>query len=380
MSRRVLVRTLALGNGNYGGILQAFALQKILSRMGASVDTDTSVPPTIAGCMFRLLHPVKQQFTKVPWLRQEAERASNWRLEEFVAREMSTVRLYRFRKRPRSWIVRQYDTFIAGSDQVWRPAYARVQSYLFDFLPEEFPGRRFSYAASFGTDNLTSGDTALLATATEYARRLNVVSVRESGGVQIAQSVWGVKALQHLDPTMLLDVSEYEQLIEAALPDQSARTNFGIVAYVLDRDSFVDSVISKAEQVLNSATTDLSPRRPATAIEYRKSPEKFDKASIPEWLSAIKSCSLLITDSFHGCVFAILFGVPFIVVPNHQRGQSRFDSLLSLFGLEDRAISTTADLGRVGTLALSGLDLDEIGTVLNRERARSADYLKAALA
>ena len=97
---------------------------------------------------------------------------------------------------------------------------------------------------------------------------------------------------------------------------------------------------------------------------------------VEQWLKDFQDAKFVITDSFHATVFSILFGKPFIVIGNKERGLSRIDSLLKMFGLEGHVVSslTGLDVSRD-----YGLDTGRVQEVLQARRQTAMEFLRASL-
>lgn len=376
--RRALIRTLPLTNGNYGGILQAYALQLVIKRLGLPADTDVSARWHSHDRRKRALTAMKRVLFPPKLFLREYQSEINRSLLDFVADRISTVRVFGPLQRPRRKLLRQYGVFITGSDQVWRPLYGDVPSYLFSFLPAGTP-LRVSYAASFGTDDLTEYSLELRSSTRRAATQLAAVSVRELSGVTLARELWGVHAEQHVDPTMLLEADDYLDLVRSCNALQPSPENHGLVTYVLDESDATSRLVLAMSSLLGVDPTPLSRPRPRRVSDYRTSPSKYAKIPVEEWLSHVSSARLLVTDSFHGCVFAIIFNTPFLVVPNVKRGVARFESLLSCFDLLDRLILADWGDDDLSRVAHSEIDWVAVNAVLKSERRRGIDYLRSML-
>ena len=134
-TRRVLIRTLPLTTGNYGGILQAFALQTAIERLG-SFDVDIDITRRLGrrSSWKHAILALKSALLPIPIFAVERRDAMNVDVLKFLDR-IRTVRVFGLRRRPRP-IIGTYDFFVSGSDQIFRPAYGDVASYLFDFLDD----------------------------------------------------------------------------------------------------------------------------------------------------------------------------------------------------------------------------------------------------
>ena len=206
---KIAIITLPL-NTNYGGILQAYALQTVLQRMGHDVQ---HLQPKVE---FHPLHPVwKMPFV---WSKRLLRKCfgGEWRLPVFEhphrwIRRYTDVFIYKhIEMRPLSdeeWnasLAKDYDVFMVGSDQVWRPCYALpLERYFLSFLDDTGSNPRIAYAASFGTENCEFSANQIL-DCRKLLQKFSFVSVREQSGTEICKRIFGVNASHVLDPTLLL--------------------------------------------------------------------------------------------------------------------------------------------------------------------------------
>ena len=164
------------------------------------------------------------------------------------------------------------------------------------------------------------------------------MSVREKSGLNLLRDFLNYNAGVHvLDPTMLLEKADYEAIAIAELEPKSAGNLF---YYILDKSPAKQQIISTV-----SLQTGLIPftQMPKCGGSRKNLTERIDDCVFPTvsaWLRAFMDAEMIITDSFHGCVFSIIFNKPFWVVGNPSRGMARFHSLLEMFGLEDRLITS----------------------------------------
>ena len=259
----------------------------------------------------------------------------------------------------------RYDVAVVGSDQVWRPDYAPVRTYLLDFLGTQSKTRKISYAASFGKAEF-DGSHDLIEVSKKLAQEFKHISVRERSGVALVESLWGLKATRVPDPTFLLESSEYGQVTGRRREDFPY-----LLRYVLDESESHVSLTSRLSTRLGLVSTSLpSPSKSYVSDHHRPS----RVPAVEEWLGAIKHADFLLTDSFHGCVMAILFSVPFAVVVNESRGSTRFDTLLETFSLTSRIINVESELDEVALLD-NPINWAEVSEVISRERALGREFL-----
>lgn len=312
---------------NYGGILQNYALQQVLKDMGAEVWTldygkqswldwaDSAWRVIILKMLGR-----KAYLDETPTKRKHKEMPLRRFVDEYI-------RTTRPRTKKFEWkIVKKYDfdTLIVGSDQVWRPSYNYCVEDCFLRFALGLKVKRVAYAASFGTENweFTQQQTEECAV---LAKLFDEISVREKSGVELCKNHLGVSATHVLDPTLLLPVRDYIKLCK----NMPKRVPF-VFAYLLDENE------EKKRNIKEFAESQSLPyliKGADSAV--------CDNDTIELWLSYFRDAAYVITDSFHGMVFSIIFNRNFYVFGNKKRGNSRFISLLNLFGLEDRMIEYT---------------------------------------
>jgi nitroreductase len=260
-----------------------------------------------------------------------------------------------------------FDAFVVGSDQVWRPKYAKdtLTDLFLGFLPDsDDTTRRISYAASFGAAEWEYSP-AQTQEASRLARRFDAVSVREDSGVALARAKLGVEARQVLDPTLLLPPEHYAALSPPGAPAGEGR----IVTYVLNGSADKARVVEMVSAALG---------RPAVHPDGEPfASGASSNAAVEAWLLAFRTAEFIVTDSFHGMAFSILFNRPFLAYANPLRGIARFTSLAKLFGVEDRVI-VSAD-GLAPEAIAAPIDWGAINERLASLRAESLDFLRDAL-
>lgn len=126
---------------------------------------------------------------------------------------------------------------------------------------------------------------------------------------------------------MLLDVQDYVDLVKRADVPKSKGT---LLCYILDETELITDLISRLAD-----ETGLIPFRGNSRVDDWSAPlaERI-QPPVEQWLRGFMDAELVVTDSFHACVFSILFHKPFVVVGNKGRGLTRVKSLLKIFGLE----------------------------------------------
>lgn len=262
-----------------------------------------------------------------------------------------------------------FGAVVVGSDQVWRQRFVKsnLTDYFCGFLPEsDVRTRRVAYAASFGTAEWEYSPQETRRCAS-LAKRFHAISVREDTGVDQCRDHFDVSAEHVVDPTLLLTVERYTALI----PDPERRFE-GILVYILDLTAEKQKIVDQVALQLGLPVffVNAKPAKDDTSIEGRVAPP------VEDWLRGFRDAAFVITDSFHGTVFAILFNKPFIAYGNATRGMARFSSLLQMFGLCDRLVTGTDQLD---DLALQSIEWSEVNRKLVSERSKGLEFLRNSL-
>ncbi len=363
---------------NYGGILQAYALQTILRVLGISNNIVHYKPhchawaPMVRG--FRSAWKYWAPFIKNLFSKQR--RLPDFQQYSFLHTCFFTrfLKLWKLDIHRRNLLtIPQEDAFIVGSDQVWRGEYTRsyetLPFYFLDFATQEQRQRSIAYAASFGTDEW-EGTPEETAECARLLKDFKAVSVREHSGIRICRDVFGVEAVQMPDPTLLLEAADYSRVIRRwwtrRLPEPF------MAVYLLDE---TEEKCALTQAVAGSAN--LYPQQLTAHGDAARAMDRIP-LSVPQWLRCMRDCECLLTDSFHGCVFAIIFNKPFICLGNEARGSARFDSLLGTFGLQERLL-TNPTAGQVAECMRTPIDWERVNAIRHSEQQRAFDFLKQNL-
>lgn len=359
-TKRVGLLTLRL-HINYGGILQIAALYNFLAGRGWDVTLFRTGPdrPIWHRALSNVLQVLPFQNIRGIRSRHRAESAHNAFIDRYMPNK--TRVLCRNDQLASEVERRDLDAFIVGSDQVWRRKYAfgsNFMNYFLDFVRDET--RKISYAASFGQDRWNEHD--LTPEVTRLLGRFDAVTVREQTGQDIVANTFGRDdSTLVLDPTLLMPATFYEAMLEPA----SRPTVPTLMKYVLDP-------VAELEVLERSALALLGEGSVSKGI-YLENQER--PATIPEWLRAFHDADFVLTDSFHGMAFSIIFRKQFVALVNTERGADRFISLAKQLGLEDRLIT----VGAGAELPLTPIDYDAVQQVLESRRDASCEVLLRAL-
>lgn len=362
---------------NYGGILQAYALQTVLERMGHEVvvlNKERHLKTNYFRLVFRVIKKMLGYNTFIFY-----ERHTNHAIDikekytsQFVSKHIHSLKFRSFN----DIMFEIFDAIVVGSDQVWSSMHGKsfCGSVINAFLPftEGIKLKRIAYAASFGKDNWEYSEKE-----TEQAKKMlaifDGISVRESSGVELCARHLDTKAITTLDPTLLLETKDYLHLInQRELNPEKNEMLIYVIDNSKDKSHIVDTVglsLQLTSNIVNSRAEDCSG-------------EKYElkdmvQPPVESWLKAFWNASFVVTDSFHACVFSILFRKDFIAIGNKERGLARFCDLLSSLGLESRLVLDSSDL--TDNLIYSKIDYKQVYEKLDKMRNHSLNFLTKAL-
>ena len=367
MKKKVGILTLPLSN-NYGGIIQAAALYHFLETNNFEpilINRRLNLSPIRA--LFREFfenNPLHKVYDPNNLYKRKKQDAL---LLDFINKFFKNKTKKIFDDRSLESATRKIDAFVVGSDQVWRYAYTRdiYKNYFLDFVKGS--QKRISYAASFGVDQW-EGDDLSKDKIGEFLKSFDSISVREKHGVEYLLKEFKIDSQNTLDPTFLVNVKFYKDLMEFSSPIKSG----GVFNYVLDQDqnkqNFVNSIGSYLKLDINQ-------------INLTPSINQI-KPSIQTWLKQIYEADFVVTDSFHGMVFSIIFNKQFLVIINKKRGASRFESLLGQLGLLNQIVDKPDDLNSDSIefiIKNNQIDYEKVNEILDELRNKSRKFLLDSL-
>ena len=360
---------------NYGGLLQAFALQRVVKEFGFEVVTNNVLLKSkrritiknLYNFCIRKAKGVAKVLLGYNRMTPQKFKTISINTQKFIDRFIKAESIETMTEEQ----INRFDVFIVGSDQVFRRKYSPVTAYFLEALKDRDDKTKLAYAASFGTDDLSEWSQEEIDICKTLAQKFKAVSVREDSGVDIFNKYFDTKAEHVLDPTLLLDTEDYLETIEKE--DKPTKSNV-LMCYVLDKTPEKTQIIN---HVKDKTGLDLLEVMPEEAFsKYTKDIKKCIYPSVSKWLAGFRDASFVVTDSFHGTVFSIIFNKPFICIANKERGLSRFTSLLKIFGLEDRLVFSMEDLS---DRLLDGIDFEKVNAVKQEWLEKSMRFLKENL-
>lgn len=341
---------------NYGSALQCYATQRMLTELGHEAVILDYICPKIDGEYG--VHRIISQHGIIRKL--EAAVRVFYLIRARKAFQRFREQYYKMAPFDRNQ-QEEYDFFLVGSDQVWNYQITGCdRTYLLDFVKEN--GKKISYASSFGISQLPSG---LAPAYKELLSGFSALSVREEEGAALIEKLVGRKVPVVIDPVFLVPKLQWEAIAE--IPERKGYILLYYIAYSQTLMDFAQGLAQKTGKTIVSIQGSLRRRIEAEYI--------WD-AGPAEYLGLIMNADYVITNSFHGTAFSLIFHKKFFVemLPSFEKTNSRLNNIIRLFGMEKRLI-----------LDGQSLSIDEepddgkIDRVIREEKQRAAEYLTTAI-
>ncbi len=324
---------------NYGAVLQAFALARVMRSLLGDDNVDVinhRMDPRDNHLLGKITNPNTPWFQR--WRNKRKFAARYFRPDLFEARRQRTIRFINENIRPTERLYKspaefagmpKYSTVVVGSDQVWHPGlnhdFGRNQYLAADFPEDQ---RRVAYAASFGVAELPEENRE---NYREALLRFTKITVREESGAKICQDLMGGKSPPQvvLDPTMLLSAEEWRSALGASRKGPQGKY---VAAYWVRTITEGDvSALARISREI-SAPVRLMSAGPLPKTAFPPEVVPYVDADPFDFVGAISYSSAVVTDSFHGLQFATLFGRPFIVLGNLGNPKSNASRLVDFCG------------------------------------------------
>lgn len=297
---------------NYGGVMQAFALLSFLKLNGYDAyiidrvrDNQGSFKVWIKRNIVDPIIGLRFVDFSYKYLRPKTKKISN------------SNDMYKLN-------VDNFAAIIVGSDQLWRSEFTEVgYNYFLDFVDDHT--KKIAYAVSFGKPEWRAGNLST-DKVKEHLKRFDLITVREISGIDICNKEFDVDAKLVLDPTLLLTNTDYIKLLN--LKEQE---NNYVLSYILERNNEKCSFVDAASKFLGLSSKNMI----LSSSNFVSS-----GPSIPKWVENFYNAKFIVTDSFHGTAFSIIFNKQFVILEPKDTQNVRFLSLLKILGLLDRYVSS----------------------------------------
>ncbi|WP_439555911.1 polysaccharide pyruvyl transferase family protein [Dyadobacter sp.] len=365
-----------LNANNYGAELQAYALNRKLELLGYDSEIINYLfyknPDYIAEEKAKPLIPLSLKTRVKDLILKYIDKLSillnptiaetrRKRFKEFHAVHTKTSKVYT-RYSELYLASHLYDVYIVGSDQVWNPNNsANLEPYFLTFAPAG--SKKLSYASSFGVSKI---DTKHHAFYQKMLTNLDYVSTREEVGVKLIREMSNREATHVVDPTLLLQTSDWENIL---VPYNESEPF--ILIFVFRNSKFITDFALQLRKVTGYKIIRICPNE--MKVDSNLDILNLRDLGPLEFLGVYQRASIVLTTSFHGTIFSLIFEKPFYTItPAGKNNNSRQQGLLSLVGLSDRIIeegSNYPDITR------TEIDFKPVKEILERERENSVKYL-----
>lgn len=316
---------------NYGAMFQAYGTQKALEKLGYNSEFINYYPSLAEKKNENKIFSLKlKPFLTYIYCRLNPKiQLKNKRFRAFHSEMKLSKRYYNleevYQSKPK------YDVHLVGSDQVWNLERGFVNDayYFLNFIGKD--KKKISYAASFGTSAI---DEKYHEKLKSFLTEFDAISVREDDGVEIIKKATNIDATQVLDPTFLLNATEWSKLASKRLIKEDY-----ILYYGFDNSEVSRQLIINLKKRLKMPVVALS-----GGISFPFKVDYFFQDAGPnEFISLFKHASFICASSFHGLAFAIHFRKSFFSI-KHPNRNSRMETILNKFDLVDRQADNTQDI------------------------------------
>lgn len=253
------------------------------------------------------------------------------------------------------------ETIIYGSDQVFRYEFVKSSSMIFLGVMAAKTTKLLAVAAGFGDDESILINKKILPVYSDALKRFSALSVREDFGLTICKNL-GIENVKHiLDPVCLLEISEYEKFIDKNIEKKEI---FVYILYEQNKELY-NKFVEDNKETLGYKTS-------CSIVAS----EKNNK--IEEWITYINNSDIVITSSFHGALFSIIFGKEFIFINKDKTSAGRINSLCKMLDIEKRVYSDFNDVD-IEFIKNNKLNYEKINKKLNMLKEITKQYISEAM-
>ena len=325
---------------NYGAVYQAFALKKTVEKLGCNVSVINYDSPNMG--LKSVQRNEFKEFTDA-YLNLTKECSSKEKID-----------------------VEDFEAIISGSDQVWNPYLTGGDmTYFLDFVPDNI--KKVSYAASIGLN----GDLFMRYQDVfeKYVPTFDGISLREETHVEYIQSIVKEKEVHaSIDPSLLLTSKEY--LDSFGLPNDRSEDYIFVFSYAVDPKMYDFANMLSLKSGYKIVALSLY-----SSGSFVNGTKMIKNVPPTEWLQLFNKAKMIITDSFHGMMFSIIFNKPFYAYTPNRSNVVRVLDILKKFDLEDRKLTNITNINDT----VWEMDYTKVNEILEMERKKSLEYLKNQL-
>lgn len=315
---KVAILTFHNSPNNAGAVLQAWALQRVLEKLGHEVF---------------IIDYHRKRGDKNKWWGFGSLAGVYYTVKRFPLEMLRQSRCDAFRRRHLNLTPSEYggrvqyrdaDAFITGSDQVFNPVHNEMNpDFLLDFVPSG--RRRISYGASFGTNDFNAEYREMLKTC---LTKFDALSVREESGALTIKNIAGLDALVALDPVLLLDADEYKPLMSDSASATPSVVPYVFVYVIGQHPDALRMALEKAKETDAKRIVVMTNARAEWQWPHKGIVRRIGIFTPADFLVYIANAAHVVTNSFHGTAFSVIFGRKFTSLRNGTAGDDRMATLL----------------------------------------------------
>ena len=323
---------------NYGALLTCFGVQELIKRCGLSCQIINYFP-----------HPYFIKKYKGSFTEDFATKYFNLTHQCYNYQDLKELNDYA-------------KVFIAGSDQIWNTEIVRNHHYnvaktvwLLDFVSDK--NKKISYSPSFGTSKFI-GTIQEKLNFEYFIKQFDSVSIREVEGVEILEKEFHINATQLIDGAFLIPKEKLNKMTQEYKSEEDYIACFCLFKNDNWSKKYIDDIQKQSKLKVKCFNFDY-------------------KIPVEEWLAFIKNSKLVIADSYHAIVFAIIFNVPFVQIKNSNT-QSRFSSLFKLLNIQDYSIDKNSKNININNI-INAVNWDETNQIIEKKVFEAECWIKQAL-
>ena len=381
--KKIAILTKYYKNYNYGGMLQGYALCKVIRNMGyecdiISYDVNSNINPVYPNLIsqskqYGIGETISKVFEKITgklrFLIKDILADRRKLFDSFEQKCNADTKLYDDSNI--SELNDNYDVFVSGSDQIWNPNAVR-KLYLQTFVDNK--KTKIAYGASIGRGELSSVESEVMI---PFIKRFDYIGVREKTAKSIISSYLLDKDIHVvLDPTFLLSIEQWNDICS----QRPVSEKYALIYFFSNSLNVRKSIEGFCRD--NGLRMVMIPfaKQEFNFTDKKGNCLRLEKTGPEEFLSAIKNAEYVFTDSFHGAVFSIINSKQFFVYERNKAGKvsmnSRLYDLLDLFGLSDRMISLDEE---DQIQKMEQINYEMVNKILNMQRQMSMSFLQNAI-
>lgn len=364
-------------SNNYGGVLQALALQRVLEADKFECEIINFVPSTyrinkIISNLGIRRNPFKNNINNLNIIKQIKKIIIMKRYNSIITHKFDLFRLNEMKMSRQvdefslEKILSNYDSIIVGSDQIWNPGQRNKPEYFLDFN-ENYSGRKISYSADSSVSEIYTNQRILKKALSEFS----YISVRNKHSYDFVFAILNKESEITVDPTLLYDFQVSEKKIKIEEPF--------ILTYILGKE--ISGSNKKAIEKIKRVYGDLNVYSILIPTQEFNIPTYADKVFYDldpnEWLSIFKKAAFVFTDSYHGTIFSLKFHIPFLAYYTETLRSTRFIDLGKRYKLEKYIIESALDID-VKNCLIEKPNFTNIDICINEHIEKSKKFLKVA--